>query len=279
MNKYLFLFTIGPVQSFISQARKTHDLYAGSKLLSNLTAIGMEQLKKSANNPQIIFPSEGIESNPNRFIAIVEKDSDDEMKELGKSIEISVKEHFKTLANNAFSILNKETKPSNFNNQINDFLQIYWTAIPYNNYKEDYEYIETLLGSIKNIKPFNQIDEQGRKCSLCGERNVLFYKSGNSGRPAYIQNDAINVYEGRIGIGEGLCSVCYTKRFYDPESNEFPSTADIAVMNTLYQLSNKNNDNYVLLDNYKKMLKQLKLHKKILSFTQSVVTIGYRYAI
>ena len=29
-NQYLFLFTIGPVQSFIAQARKTRDLYAGS---------------------------------------------------------------------------------------------------------------------------------------------------------------------------------------------------------------------------------------------------------
>ncbi|NTW88345.1 MAG: hypothetical protein HGB26_04300 [Desulfobulbaceae bacterium] len=32
-QQYLFLFTIGPVQSFIAQARKTRDLYAGSAIL------------------------------------------------------------------------------------------------------------------------------------------------------------------------------------------------------------------------------------------------------
>ena len=33
---HLFLFTIGPVQSFIAQARKTRDLKAGSDILSEL---------------------------------------------------------------------------------------------------------------------------------------------------------------------------------------------------------------------------------------------------
>jgi len=39
-NQYLFLFTIGPVQSFIAQARKTRDLYAGSAILGEI--IGAE---------------------------------------------------------------------------------------------------------------------------------------------------------------------------------------------------------------------------------------------
>ncbi|NTV19455.1 MAG: hypothetical protein HGA83_08510 [Bacteroidales bacterium] len=32
-QQYLFLFTIGPVQSFIEQARKTRDLYVRSAIL------------------------------------------------------------------------------------------------------------------------------------------------------------------------------------------------------------------------------------------------------
>ncbi len=35
-KQYLFLFTIGPVQSFIAQARKTRDLYAGSAILGEI---------------------------------------------------------------------------------------------------------------------------------------------------------------------------------------------------------------------------------------------------
>jgi len=41
MNKYLFLFTISPVQSFIAQARKTKDLYDGSKLLTDLIKVAI----------------------------------------------------------------------------------------------------------------------------------------------------------------------------------------------------------------------------------------------
>ena len=37
MSNYLFLYTIGPVQSFIAQARKTQDLWCGSTLLSELS--------------------------------------------------------------------------------------------------------------------------------------------------------------------------------------------------------------------------------------------------
>ena len=41
-NNSLFLFTIGPVQSFISHARKAQDFYMGSFMLSYLTFIAME---------------------------------------------------------------------------------------------------------------------------------------------------------------------------------------------------------------------------------------------
>ncbi|MBK6682241.1 MAG: hypothetical protein IPG53_20725 [Ignavibacteriales bacterium] len=51
--KYLFLLSIGPVQSFIAQARKSRDLRLGSELLSRLidTALNEPSIKK------VIFPS------------------------------------------------------------------------------------------------------------------------------------------------------------------------------------------------------------------------------
>jgi CRISPR-associated protein Cmr2 len=51
----LLLFTIGPVQSFISQARKTQDLYAGSKLLSVLIGEAI----KFVGEDNMIFPKYG----------------------------------------------------------------------------------------------------------------------------------------------------------------------------------------------------------------------------
>ena len=50
------LFQIGPVQSFISQARKTIDLWAGSYLLSYLTAHAMEVVIREYGPDHLIFP-------------------------------------------------------------------------------------------------------------------------------------------------------------------------------------------------------------------------------
>ena len=62
MNKYLFLFTVGPVQSFIGQARKTQDLYAGSFLLSHLIDSAMKEIEDKVNNCKFIFPHKNIKS-------------------------------------------------------------------------------------------------------------------------------------------------------------------------------------------------------------------------
>ena len=100
MSNHLFLFTIGPVQSFIAQARKTQDLYAGSKLLSDLIGYGLCEVSK-IKNTEIIFPnfdttefkqdcqdSQKIKdrSFPNRFIAKVSIEGN--ANEFGKSIEV-----------------------------------------------------------------------------------------------------------------------------------------------------------------------------------------------
>jgi len=71
-----FHFAIGPVQTFVGQARRTRDLWAGSFLLSYLAFQAIQAV--SANQGKIIFPAWGKEhpgldmaSTPNRFVAEV----------------------------------------------------------------------------------------------------------------------------------------------------------------------------------------------------------------
>jgi len=235
MTKYLFLFTIGPVQSFISQARKTQDLYTGSFLLSHLINSTTDELKKQLNNPEFIFQNKDIDSKPNRFIAEIESD---DVEKLGKDLKSSVENTFKRISISILSKLNLHS-PDGFNSQIKDFLQVNWVALPLgkDNYEAIYKELESYLGSIKNVIAFKQLNndrgEIGRKCSLCGERNVLFYRKTSSERiPVYIQKDAIELKdEYKLTIGEGLCAVCFAKRFYETEN--FPSTAEIALMNKI----------------------------------------------
>ncbi len=54
MNRY-FHFTIGPVQGFVAQARRTRDFWAGSFILSWLAATAMKTVK--AQGGDIVFPT------------------------------------------------------------------------------------------------------------------------------------------------------------------------------------------------------------------------------
>jgi len=85
MTKRYFHFTLGPVQGFVAQARRTRDFWAGSFLLSWLAGIAMNSVKNQ--NGEIIFPlpdnqdekSEPHQGNiPNRFKAEVKQDFDPE---------------------------------------------------------------------------------------------------------------------------------------------------------------------------------------------------------
>jgi len=119
MSKYLFLFTIGPVQSFISQARKTQDIYAGSFLLSHLIDSVMKELEDKVNNCELIFPHKDIKFKPNRFIAEIESD---DIEKVGKGLKSFAVNMFKEIS---ISILDNVTldssKPDGFNSQIKIF--------------------------------------------------------------------------------------------------------------------------------------------------------------
>lgn len=258
MNSYLFILTVGPVQSFIVQARKTRDLYNGSKLLSDL-------INEAIGGLEPIFPQKGLDSYPNRFIAIIERENDDEIKKFGDELKERIIEFAEKLALKAIDAqkINPEKLPKSFYQQIKDHLQIHWVAIPYdsNNYKQQFSEIESSLGAIKNIRMFEQLEETGRKCSLCGERNLIFSERGkknkfqikpnwdllNESDKNIVKefNDSIMEIHEPFDSSEGLCAVCFTKRFY--QENSFPSTAEIAVKDTISRLDNS------LIKDYKKL--------------------------
>lgn len=54
-KKITFNFTLGPVQGFVAQARKTRDYWAGSFLLSWLSAVAMIEVEKQGG--EIVFPT------------------------------------------------------------------------------------------------------------------------------------------------------------------------------------------------------------------------------
>lgn len=247
MSTHLFLFTIGPVQSFIAQARKTSDLYAGSRILSELINAAIQTFEQ--NGGTVIFPYPHNEAKPNRFLGKIEKNNSDtsELKNLGQNIEKTVRDTFKKMAEKALKHA-KAQKPKGFDEQIEHHLDIFWV---FQNVEGDYltayQEIEKNMGAIKNIRAFHQLAERGRKCSVDGERNALFYKKNENGtQPAFLNRDAIQITgidEVTFAKGETLSAISLTKRFYY-EDISFPSTAQIAILNILPELEESNEFKY-----------------------------------
>ncbi|MCS7202296.1 MAG: type III-B CRISPR-associated protein Cas10/Cmr2 [Dictyoglomus sp.] len=319
-NNSLFLFTLGPVQSFISQARKTQDLYMGSFILSYLTFQAMEIIIDNFGPTNIIYPDlfrqplmdlwikknlfEPLNYNenlvqlptiPNRFVAILPMTNKEEIIKLASNI----KEKIKSLVNTSMYYIldnlniNYQTIKDKIDSQISDFLKIYWVSLPWKidgkditlkdlkiffNFEKDsqkewigeelwefatkygehspnigvfyellYSLLERFMGARKNIKEFKQplIEEKGRKCSVCGERDVIFFReTQNKNKFIKFNKSIIDLTENNkispkfLADGEGLCAICFLKRtfeiYLEKEVSEvfkdlsFPSTAEVA---------------------------------------------------
>jgi len=313
-NNCLFLFTIGPVQSFISQARKSQDFYMGSFILSYLTFIAIQKVIEEFGPTSIIYPdlykqplmdwylvkikklqhknfkSETltIPTIPNRFVAIIGITDKNDIKERAKKMREKIEDEM----NNAKEKILKEleikidsTQEDILKNQLSDFPQIYWVAIPwrkgdydlkiddlqdfFNNEKLEhwkklskfakekgeyppnigflyqliYTALEKSMGARKNLRKFEQRKEEGRKCSLCGERNVLFFWESKNKHKFIKYNPkaydlTCKVEKKYLAEGEGLCGICFIKRTFEIylknvvdkifENFSFPSTAEVA---------------------------------------------------
>ncbi len=319
-NNSLFLFSIGPVQSFISQARKTQDFYMGSFILSFLTFISIREIINQFGPTSIIYPDlykqpladwfmedklnvkiknsysdyVYLPTIPNRFVAIIPLTDENTLKEIAENIKEKIKEEIKRAKKQILEELKiklTEKQNSIFENHLNNFPEIYWVAVPWKLKDRDitiddlkdffenkeiekwqkiwefakkngenlpniwllyqllYTVLEKSLGARKNLREFNYIEEKGRKCSLCGEKNVLFFKEEKNPQKFLRYNpDSINVKSIKdfslkyLSDGEGLCGLCFLKRTFEIylKSLEgkikekfsnwgFPSTAEIAL--------------------------------------------------
>jgi len=254
-ERYLFLFTITPVQSFLAQARKTQDLYAGSFLLSHLCKT---VLKNLPGDTEVIFPESSNISLPNRFLAIVEC-SPVHLREIGQRLVDLVNGELKRISELILERLGLPG-PAGFDEQIMSYFTMNWATHHADDYEQRYREIESLMGAIKPVRVFRQFSdrEKGRKCSVCGERNVKFYRRGQKEHQdektlkerKLFSEDVVVIKEDRgiplryLQLGEGLCGPCFIKRCLDRAGIEdyeasFPSTAEIALFDALTQLKQK----------------------------------------
>ncbi len=87
-TQYMLMFSLGPVQPFIMQARKTRDLWLGSYLLSKLMEAALRGLDKEK---ELVFPidttvKDNIPDLPNKYVAIFD-DQEKAEKAVARSIQ------------------------------------------------------------------------------------------------------------------------------------------------------------------------------------------------
>lgn len=227
MTKYLYIYTIGPVQSFIAQARKTQDIYAGSALLSHLITKAIVFLKQEFTEKYtVVFPSEDTISKPNRFMAIIEGESEN-IKKVLDSLNNSVKDTLNEIGKNAMShLVLSESQKNEFRVQLHEHIETYWIALPFKEeeYADVYNEAERLLGAIKNNRSFVYTTEVGKKCFVSGERNGIISKTEVGGKGGkYLMKD-----------NERLSAISFVKRTFS--NYTFPSTAEIALQPFLDKL-------------------------------------------
>jgi CRISPR-associated protein Cmr2 len=158
---HLFVFSLGPVQGFISEARKLRDLWVGSMVLSYLTWVGIRVICDTFGPDHIVYPSlsgqpfffehiqekklseifeeitpgqKRIASFPNKFVAILPKDT---VEETGRQIEEAIRNEWKEISDSVYSKVylraasNAEYFKEIWKRQNSNLWEFYWLASPW----------------------------------------------------------------------------------------------------------------------------------------------------
>ena len=225
MNDYIILISIGPVQSFISAARRSRDLWSGSWMLSELAKACAASLKEGQCN--LIFPDDQGDLAPgsalnvgNKVQAVVHNVSAAAVRALVQTAKQATQARFTELAEEARQQLgNAPLRTHIWQAQIDDYLEIQAAWLPYTaeTYKTCSEQANLALSARKatrDFKPsplaFSNPDYMVPKCSLDGARETVLHESEsrNPNQPPSSVRQRL-----RLADSEQLDCAGLTKRF------------------------------------------------------------------
>lgn len=224
-NEKYFHFTLGPVQGFVAQARRTRDFWAGSFLLSWLAGVAMQAVKVQGGEIKFPIPDkdflEAIETGkanilpqqggiPNRFMADISECPNFS----GQTVVLAVKTAWLAVANKVWQKdekgLNQEgyhTKAI-WDRQNDKFWDMAWVITQGTD--------TSALDKRKNFRTHISSVEGGYKCMMMeGYQELSGASDKNSGkkRREYWEKLKSNA---NVGIdlrdGEELCAIAYIKR-------------------------------------------------------------------
>ncbi|MGI6250421.1 MAG: type III-B CRISPR-associated protein Cas10/Cmr2 [Anaerolineaceae bacterium] len=263
--KTVFLCSLGPVQEFIVNARRSRDLWYGSWMLSELAKSVAKTIDDIGGN--LIFPkpddldAKSTFNCPNRVSAVFDKFDYNLAGTIKKSAQDRLLELWDESLGHILKQAEKQnvglndlfTFPSLPEEQIKDLLEFYWVAVSYEegDYPKARDLAEALLAARKNTRDFDLRDgEEIPKSSLDGIRESVIpekYYKNSSKQTQFLYE----VYRARGA--ERLSGVDLLKRLGRlGDEPIFASTSDVAaapLMSTLEE-----SDQEKLINDLKKML-------------------------
>jgi CRISPR-associated protein Cmr2 len=237
MSRCLLQISIGPVQGFISAARRTRDLWFGSYLLSEISKAAAKAVKDKGGD--LIFPNwsglspEQIDSEECSAANVILAEIDDEKhaENASRAAREAAEAKWLEFVEEAFAVLRHYVMKDAWECQKNGVIEFYSAWSPFgessNSYPEARKNASRLLAGRKNIRDFAPWEGKAGvyKSSLDGLRESVLKPREN--------NEELNIRGIRIKNGEALDLVGCVKRAagqkVDGETRAFPSVTRIAV--------------------------------------------------
>lgn len=232
---WLMTFSIGPVQSFISAARRTRDLWCGSKLLADLSQTAAQRLRD--DGAVLIFPGTKSPASPipegiaNEITCVVSEPRTPQ--ELSLAAKRAVIAKWKTFADHTKKVMVADREVIDwrrFDEQVSDVIETYAAWVKFDDperYQDDRNRLSSLLAGRKRTRSYLQSVQQEMqvpKSSLDGLRETVFRQQ--PAREGHAQSPVRMRRYLRMNEGEQLDAVGLIKRTVFPEF--FPSISRLA---------------------------------------------------
>jgi CRISPR-associated protein Cmr2 len=268
-NRVHLSFSVGPVQTFVAQARRTRDLWAGSWLLSYLAETALAAAERADGDPiipyrtpqqrgKITSRATPVGGYPNRFelafgdpvaAKLGAEQASQAFREAWSDITKAVWDKFVMPVEHQGNGTNSIWK-----RQIDNFWELSWViGAP----DAGAQTLGRLAAARKNFRNVSVAAEPGTKCSLMGTMQEI---SGHFGPGQWkAQAEFWKALQGSLDeldlkVGERLCAIALVKRLFPKviqsavagtspdlfEQRSWPSTAFIAVRPWLEKLQGSN---------------------------------------
>ena len=175
INDAIFIFSLGPVQGFIAEARRLADLDAGSRLLVKLATAAGVAIQNAGGS--LIFPAKLGDDVPNKLVARVPAGS---VEAIAQAAQQAIQAEWQKYVSNARQRMAANGPTPDdiwetiWDRQVNSLWETYWAAAPETgDYHAAYDAASRAFDAAKRTRTFPQIEEGGVKDSLSGRRSAL----------------------------------------------------------------------------------------------------------